>query len=137
MKKPLIFILCASGFCATSIAGQYSDELGRCLVTHASNSDTKVLTQWAFVTLGQTQAAREIVKISPEATNRATTQAQSVVIRLLGKDCAKEALKATLYEGKDGIGNGIKSAVTQRMQAELQTQTVDAIIDRMTSIKTP
>lgn len=118
-------------------AGQYGDELGRCLVKNASEADTKVLTQWAFVTLGQTKAAREIATISPQVTSRTTSKAQTVVLRLLGKDCAKEALKATLYEGKDGIGNGIKSAVTQRIQAELQTQTVDAIIEKMTSIKTP
>ena len=123
-----------SGVCS---AEQYGDELGRCLVKNASEADTKVLTQWAFVTLGQTKAAREIAHISPQVTSRTTSKAQTVLLRLLGKDCAKEALKATLYEGKDGIGNGIKSAVTQRMQAEFQTQTVNAIIEKMTSIKTP
>ena len=104
---------------------------------NSSASDTKVLTQWAFVTLGQTKAAKEITTISTKTTNRVTSQAQTVVLRLLGRDCAKEALKATLYEGKDGIGNGIKSAVMQRMQQEFQTQTVDAIIAKMTTLKTP
>ena len=37
----------------------------------------------------------------------------------------------------NGISEGIKVAVTQRMQEELQSQTVDAIIAKMTSIKTP
>ena len=137
MKKIIILMLTSLGLSSVCCAGQYGDELGRCLVKNASEADTKVLTQWAFVTLGQTKAAREIATISPKVTSRTTSKAQTVVLRLLGKDCAKEALKATLYEGKDGIGNGIKSAVTQRMQAELQTQTVDAIIEKMTSIKTP
>ena len=100
--------LSLSGVCS---AGQYGDELGRCLVKHASEADTKVLTQWAFVTLGQTKAAREIAQISPQVTSRTTSKAQTVILRLLGKDCAKEALKATLYEGKDGIGNGIGYAI--------------------------
>ena len=132
MKKITILMLTSLGLSSVCCAGQYGDELGRCLVKNASEADTKVLTQWAFVTLGQTKAAREIATISPQVTSRTTSKAQTVVLRLLGKDCAKEALKATLYEG-----NGIKSAVTQRMQAELQTQTVDAIIEKITSIKTP
>ena len=136
MKK-LIFSLAALAFCTSAQAGQYADALGLCLVNHASASDTKVLTQWAFVTLGQTKAAREIAVIDRTVIDRTTLKAQKVVLRLLGKDCAKEALKATLYEGKNGIGDGIKAAVTQRMQEELQSQTVDAIISKMTSIKTP
>ena len=137
MKKVSSLVLTSLSRGGVCSAGQYGDELGRCLVKDASEADTKVLAQWAFVTLGQTKAAREIAQISPQVTSRTTSKAQTVILRLLGKDCAKEALKATLYEGKDGIGNGIKSAVTQRMQAELQTQTVNAIIEKMTSIKTP
>ncbi len=136
MQK-LLFSLLAMTVAGAAYSGQYADELGQCLTRSASQSDTKVLTQWAFVTLGQTSAAKEIASIKPQVINKVTSQAQTVVIRLLGRDCAKEAVKATLYEGKDGIGNGIKSAVTQRMQQELQSQTVDAIIAKMTSIKTP
>lgn len=136
MQK-LLFSLLAMTVAGAACAGQYADELGQCLTRSASQSDTKVLTQWAFVTLGQTSAAKEIASIKPQVINKVTSQAQTVVIRLLGRDCAKEAVKATLYDGKDGIGNGIKSAVTQRMQQELQSQTVDAIIAKMTSIKTP
>ena len=136
MQK-LLFSLLAMTVAGVDCSGQYADELGQCLTRSASQSDTKVLTQWAFVTLGQTSAAKEIASIKPQVINKVTSQAQTVVIRLLGRDCAKEAVKATLYEGKDGIGNGIKSAVTQRMQQELQSQTVDAIIAKMTSIKTP
>ena len=136
MKKLILSLLLAAT-AVSAHAGQHADELGRCLVKNSSASDTKVLTQWAFVTLGQTKAAKEITTISTKTTNRVTSQAQTVVLRLLGRDCAKEALKATLYEGKDGIGNGIKSAVMQRMQQEFQTQTVDAIIAKMTTLKTP
>lgn len=137
MRKLIVLILTGLIFCGEVMAGQYGDELGRCLIRHASDSDTKVLTQWAFVTLGQTRAAREIASIDKKVIEATNNKAQVVIVRLLGKDCAKEALKATLYEGKNGIGNGIKSAVTERMQQELQTQTVDAIITRLTTIKTP
>lgn len=136
MKK-LFFTVLTLAFATSAQSGQYADALGLCLVNHASASDTKVLTQWAFVTLGQTKAAREIAVIDRSVIDKTTVKAQTVVLRLLGKDCAKEALKATLYEGKNGISEGIKAAVTQRMQEELQSQTVDAIIAKMTSIKTP
>ena len=122
---------------ATAHAAQYGDQLGRCLVEHAGQNDTKILTQWAFVTVGQTQAAREIVTIDKATQNRVSSQAQSVVLRLLGKDCAAEALKATLYEGKNGIPNGIKYAVTFHLTEEMSTQAVDALIAQIANLKTP
>lgn len=125
------------GAITTAQAGQYGDQLGRCLVEHAGQSDTKILTQWAFVTVGQTQAAREIVTIDKATQNRVSSKAQAVVLRLLGKDCAAEALKATLYEGKDGIPNGIKYAVTFHLTEEMSTQAVDSLISKIANLKTP
>lgn len=130
---PLIALLASTG----TFAGQYGDELGRCLVQNAGQYDTKILTQWAFVTVGQTQAAREIVTISPTVYDKVTSQAQRVVLRLLGKDCAAQALKATLNEGKDGIPNGIKYAVGFHLTEEMSSQTIDALISKLTQLKTP
>ena len=137
MRKLIVLILAGLTFCGEVMAGQYGDELGRCLIRHASQSDTKVLTQWAFVTLGQTRAAREIASIAKKVIEATNNKAQVVIVRLCGKDCAKEALKATLYEGKNGICKGIKRAVTERMQQEFKTHTVEAIMNRPTTIKTP
>lgn len=137
MKKFLALTALSAVLVGPAAAGQYADELGQCLVKHAGANDTKVLTQWAFVMLGETQAAKEIVRIDPSIINSTSSKAQTVVLRLLGKDCAKEAVKATLYEGTDGVTLGIKSAVTQRMQKELQSQTVDALIGKIANLKTP
>lgn len=57
MKKIIILMLTSLGLSSVCCAGQYGDELGRCLVKNASEADTKVLTQWAFVTLGQTKGS--------------------------------------------------------------------------------
>ena len=140
MRKIQLFILIAVGSMVgitPAWSGQHGDELGRCLINQANQSDTKILTQWAFVTIGQTQAAKEIVRIPQSKTNSVTAKAQTVVLRLLAKDCAAPALKATLYEGKSGIPNGIKYAVTQYMVEEMQSQTVEALISKLTNLKTP
>ena len=96
MKKIIILMLTSLGLSSVCCAGQYGDELGRCLVKNASEADPKVLTQLAFVTLGQTQAAREIATISPQVTSRPTSQAHTVVFRPFCKACAQSALTATL-----------------------------------------
>ena len=140
MKKNLLFIAGLLPVLLTAnvaLAGQYSDALGQCLVKNANKADTKVLTQYAFVTLGQTQAAKEIVVIPQKKIDAVTTKAQTVVVRLLAKDCSGPALKATLYEGKNGVPNGVKYAVMQYMQDEMQSRTVDALILKLANLKTP
>lgn len=139
MYKKIILTSILSAVCLSfnpAFAGQYSDDLGRCLVQNA-NTDTKILTQWAFVTIGQTQAAKEMVIIPRQKVEAISTKAQTTVLRLLAKDCAAPALKATLYEGKNGVTNGIKYAVMQYMQNEMQTRTVDALISKLANLKTP
>ncbi len=138
--KKIILTSILSAVCLSfnpAYAGQYSDDLGRCLVQNANTADTKILTQWAFVTIGQTQAAKEVVIIPRQKVEAISTKAQTTVLRLLAKDCAAPALKATLYEGKNGVPNGIKYAVMQYMQNEMQTRTVDALISKLANLKTP
>ncbi len=60
MNKRLLFlpiVLCA--FSASANAGQYAEELGVCVYKNLTSSDKTVMTQWAFVTLGKTKAARQ------------------------------------------------------------------------------
>lgn len=140
MYKKIILASILSTLCLAfnpTYAAQYGDELGRCLIQNANSADTKILTQWAFVTIGQTQAAKEVVTIPRQKVEAISTKAQTTVLRLLAKDCAAPALKATLYEGKNGIPNGIKYAVMQYMQDEMQSRTVDALIEKLANIKTP
>ena len=78
-----------------------------------------------------------MVIIPRQKVEAISTKAQTTVLRLLAKDCAAPALKATLYEGKNGVPNGIKYAVMQYMQNEMQTRTVDALISKLANLKTP
>lgn len=140
MNKKFIIASILNTICLVfnpTYAGQYSDELGRCLIQNANSVDTKILTQWAFVTIGQTRAAKEIVTIPRQKIETISSKAQATVLRLLAKDCATPALKATLYEGKNGVSNGIKYAVMQYMQDEMQSRTVDTLIAKLANLRTP
>lgn len=133
------FFVCAA-LCSATLsawAGQYATDLGQCLYNNASQADSDTLTQWAFVTLGQTRPAKSIATIPAKVNQEVSLKAQVVVLRLLAKDCASQALKATLYEGKNGVSEGIKHAVTLRLEKEFQSQTVDALIAKLTQLKTP
>ena len=111
--KKIFLCVAMSSLTLCASAGQYATELGQCLYNNASQADSDTLTQWA------------------------TSKAQTVVLRLLAQDCASQALKATLYEGKNGVSEGIKHAVTMRLEKEFQSQTVDALIAKLTQLKTP
>lgn len=118
MKKKLIAIsllcLLAGG---TAFAGEYANALGKCLYKNSSSQDKTVLTQWAFVSLGQTDAAKSITTIPANKTQEVDQKAKSVVTRLIGSSCSSEALKVALHEPTTGIQNSI-SAITSEMIAE-------------------
>jgi hypothetical protein len=135
--KKIFLCVAMSSVTLCASAGQYATELGQCLYNNASQADSDTLTQWAFVTLSQTRAAKSIATIPAKVNQEVTSKAQTVVLRLLAKDCASQALKATLYEGKNGVSEGIKHAVTMRLEKEFQSQTVDALIAKLTQLKTP
>ncbi len=105
--------------CPVAHAGDTSDALGQCLVKYASASDKKLITQLGFVTLGQTRAAREIVKISPKKTERINRDARKVVFRLLSTDCPGLALQTVLSEGKTGIMQAVQFVAMQGLHDDL------------------
>lgn len=133
--KRLLFLVTAL-FSMTATAGQYADELGACLVQNAKADDKKVLTQWAFVTLGQTSAAKEVTTIPTSKIKSVNDRAQTVVLRLMA-GCAKPALKATLYEGKNGLTGALKYVAGNMMQEELKKQTSDRLFAKLATLTTP
>ena len=62
----LALVSCAVFSASCYAAGQYAQALGDCIYDNLSREDKNVMTQWAFVTLGKTDAAKQITVI-PES----------------------------------------------------------------------
>ena len=103
--------------CGSAFAGDYATSLGKCLYNRSGSQDKTTLTQWAFVSLGQTDAAKGITTIPDAKTQQVNTEAKSVVSKLLLSSCSKEALQVLLHEPSTGLQDSI-SAITSEMVSE-------------------
>ena len=65
-KASFLALVSCAVFSASCYAGQYAQALGDCVYDNLSREDKNVMTQWAFVTLGKTDAAKQITVI-PES----------------------------------------------------------------------
>ena len=68
--KALLFAALAAALSTAAQAGQYADAMAQCILTNTSASDRDTLTQWAYVTLGKTDAAKTVQDI-PAAKTKA------------------------------------------------------------------
>ena len=68
-KASFLALVSCAVFSASCYAGQYAQALGDCVYDNLSREDKNVMTQWAFVTLGKTDAAKQITVI-PESKNK-------------------------------------------------------------------
>jgi hypothetical protein len=118
MKVKLIAATLAGIFaCSSAFAGEHATALGKCLYNKSDSSDKTTLTQWAFVSLGQTDAAKGIATIPDSKTQQVNTEAQSVVTKLIASSCSKEALQVALHEPTTGLQDAV-AAITSEMIAE-------------------
>lgn len=103
--------------CGSAFAGEYATSLGKCLYNKSGSQDKTTLTQWAFVSLGQTDAAKGITTIPDSKTQQVNTEAKSVISKLILSSCSKEALQVALHEPTNGLQDAV-SAITSEMISE-------------------
>lgn len=61
------------------------------------------MTQWAFVTLGKTDAAKQITVIPESKIKQVNKEAKKRLTRLMTEACAREAANVALHESKNGL----------------------------------
>lgn len=80
-------------------------------------ADKTTLTQWAFVTLGKTDAAKSVATIPAAKTNAVDQQTKKLVTRLVATSCSKEATQVALHESTTGLQDAVV-AISSRMIAD-------------------
>ena len=99
-KASFLALVSCAVFSASCYAGQYAQALGDCVYDNLSREDKNVMTQWAFVTLGKTDAAKQITVIPESKIKQVNKEAKKRLTRLMTEACAREAANVALHESK-------------------------------------
>ncbi len=108
---------------SSAFAGQYATALGKCLYDNTNAADKTTLTQWAFVTLGRTDAAKSVVTIPSAKTNAVDQQAKQLITRLVATSCRKEATQVALHESTSGLQDAVVALSSRMIADQIKSQT--------------
>ena len=98
-KRIFLFIILATCSINPSKAGQYSDDLAKCLVRSVSPSDKIILSQWMFAMMSLNPAVRQFSKVTSTQRTKLNRRYAEMLKNLLTNSCLKETRKAVQYEG--------------------------------------
>lgn len=84
---------------ATSYAGVYSDDMGKCLVSATSQEDKTALVRWIFATAALHPDVASIAKVSEEERAQMDRNIAALFERLVTEACRNETRQAIRYEG--------------------------------------
>lgn len=84
-------------------ASTYSDNLGKCILENTSSADQETMTQWAYVTLGKTSAAKKVQTIPAAKVTEVETKAKTLFTKLALNSCSKEFATVVAKDPKNGL----------------------------------
>lgn len=117
----------------SAFAGDYATALGKCLYDNTNATDKTTLTQWAFVSLGKTSAAKSVVTIPAAKTNAVDQQAQKLVTRLVTTSCRKEAAQVALHESTSGLQDAVVALSSRMIADQIKSQTKNTFSNSLLS----
>jgi len=82
-----------------AVAGVYTDDLSRCLVSSSSDVDRVVLVQWIFGAMSANPQIKAYSAVTPQQREIFDRKAADLFGRLLLVDCRKEVVAALKNEG--------------------------------------
>ncbi|WP_277041991.1 hypothetical protein [Turicimonas muris] len=129
MVKKLFLI--AALFSQAAFAGQYAQQLSDCAYNNLNFQDKKILTQWAFVSLGKTKAAKEVTVIPAQKIKDIEAKGKAVMTSIVTERCGKEMAKVALYETKDGFKEA-GSDLALRLAKDEMGSKLDSIFPKIT-----
>jgi hypothetical protein len=92
------------GFSASpSAAGIYSDDLAKCMVSSATDSDKVELMRWVFSAFTANPSIKEMSSVTDEQQKVIDKDIAGLFTRLLLVDCHKEAVAAIKNEGANAL----------------------------------
>ena len=126
-KASFLALVSCAVFSASCYAGQYAQALGDCVYDNLSREDKNVMTQWAFVTLGKTDAAKQITVIPESEIKQVNKEAKKRLTRLMTEACAREAANVALHESKNGLQDAAAQLGVRFAKEQLKGKTDEAL----------
>jgi hypothetical protein len=93
---PVLMAVCAA---PSAMAGIYTDDLSKCLVSSTTKEDRISLVRWMFTAAAHHPAVKPIATISAAQQDDADKTMGMLLTRLLTESCRTETQKAVQYEG--------------------------------------
>lgn len=103
-------------------AGTSSQALGECLYRNATPDQKTQLIQWAYVTIGKTDAAKSVQAIPQAKTQAVTQKMKSTLTTLLLHSCPKEAAQVLLTDPKNGSIDAMETVTSLMLREKVRDQ---------------
>lgn len=112
-KRIFAGLALAAGLALTpaATAGMYTDQLGTCLSTKASQDDQTLLMKWLFsaMTLHPAIQSMGSVTLTPEVRAETDQAMGALFVRLLTVDCRAESVAAIKNEGPQALATAFQT----------------------------
>jgi hypothetical protein len=82
-----------------AIAGPFSDDLARCLVSSTTAVDRTNLVRWLFAAISRHPAVASMSSVSSADVEQTTAEVGALMMKLLTESCRERTKAAIKYEG--------------------------------------
>lgn len=119
----LVAVLALQG--APAVAGVFTDDLSKCLVSKSTDADKLMLARWIFSAISANNAIKDLTTVTPEQREASHKKAAALLDKLLTSDCRAEAVQAAKYEGAEAVGTSFGTLGEVAMKSLLNNSAVN------------
>ncbi len=95
---------CALLISHAAVAGPYTDDLTKCLVSSTSDVERNALVKWIFAVMSSHPEVKSIASVSDAQIDQLNRSAGALFMKLLTESCKTKTEQALKYEGPSAIG---------------------------------
>jgi len=104
----LILAAALAGLSGKAVAGPYSDDLAKCLVSSTSADDKSTLVKWVFSIASLHPALGSVSAVTASQRTQTDKDVAALFEALLTQRCKKQTQEAVRYEGETTIGTAFE-----------------------------
>ena len=101
--------------------------LGQCLYKNSSSAQKDQFIQWAYVTIGKTNAAKSVQPIPEAASKKVTSEVQGTLTQLATRSCPKETASVLLTNPKSGATEAMEELTRLMIRDKMKARLGEAL----------
>lgn len=103
-----VLLLGSAAYSGVTVAGIYTDDLSRCLVSKSTEGDKILLAKWIFSMVALHPGVESMSRISEEDRAAINKGVAGIFEKLLTDACVVETRAAIKFEGEESLKNSFK-----------------------------